>query len=279
MAVLFRRRARWKTLGFVLLLLAIVPAAAAVADPAPVLPPGLSPGGAGRAVAVVDGDTLVLDDGRQVRLVGIQAPKLPLGRPGFRAWPLAGEAKAALVALAQGRSLRLAFGGQRIDRYGRVLAHLQRVDDDLWLQGELLRRGLARVYSFRDNRAAVPEMLQLERAARAAGRGIWSDPWYAVLTPDEAGRHLDSFQLVEGVVRRAAVVRGRLYLNFGADWRRDFTVSVGPADLRLFDAAGFPAPELEGRRLRVRGWLREYNGPLIEATHPEQIELLAPPGG
>jgi hypothetical protein len=31
---------------------------------------------------------------------------------------------------------------------------------------------------------------------------------------------------------------------------------------------------LAGRLLRVRGWLREWNGPMIEATHPEQIELL-----
>ena len=54
----------------------------------------------GRAVEIVDGDTLVLEDGLQVRLVGTQAPKLPLGRPNFQTWPLATEAKAALARLA-----------------------------------------------------------------------------------------------------------------------------------------------------------------------------------
>ena len=31
---------------------------------------------------------------------------------------------------------------------------------------------------------------------------------------------------------------------------------------------------MEGKRIRVRGWLRSYNGPVIDVTHPEQIELL-----
>ena len=81
---------------------------------------------------VVDGDTVILDDRSQVRLVGLQAPKLPLGRPNFPKWPLADEAREALLALALGRRVTLAFGGRRIDRYGRHLAHLYR-SDGLWI--------------------------------------------------------------------------------------------------------------------------------------------------
>src|SRR3546814_20171745 len=65
------------------------------------------------AVTVIDGDTLVLADEREVRLVGIQTPKLPLGRAGFEAWPLAGEAKSKLEEIALGRVLDLGFGGRR----------------------------------------------------------------------------------------------------------------------------------------------------------------------
>ena len=46
--------------------------------------------------SVIDGDTVVLQGGAEVRLVGIQAPKLALGRPGLRDWPLATEAKELL---------------------------------------------------------------------------------------------------------------------------------------------------------------------------------------
>ena len=136
------------------------------------MPGGLVKGAPGTAVVVSDGDTLTFDDGRQVRLVGIQAPKLPLGRAGFRPWPLGQAAKTALIRLTRGHRLMPHFGGARADRHGRVLAHLT-PDDGLWLQGEMLARGLARVYSFADNRTGVREMYAIERRARADRRGIW----------------------------------------------------------------------------------------------------------
>lgn len=231
---------------------------------------------------IVDGDTLIVDppfdDGNEIRLVGIQAPKLPLGRKGFQTWPLAPEAKDALAEIALGKKLVLSFGGVRRDRYGRWLAHLHVMDGDtpgLWVQGEMLRRGLARVYSFPDNRALVPEMLALEREARAARRGIWALPYYAILGTDPGVLKplRNSFQVIEGRVANAAQVKGWTYLNFGADWRTDFTVAIKYKDLPSF--AGLLDPlSLKGRAIRVRGWLKDKNGPVIEATHPEQIEVL-----
>jgi len=95
------------------------------------------PAGAGPLVKsgqgrVVDGDTLFLDDRAQVRLVGIRAPKLPLGRRNFKAWPLVEEAKRVLEALTLGRMVHLSYGGRRTDRYGHALAHLHRAG---WASG------------------------------------------------------------------------------------------------------------------------------------------------
>ena len=42
---------------------------------------------------------------------------------------------------------------------------------------------------------------------------------------------------------------------------------------RMFAAAGIEPKRLENRRVRVRGWVEERNGPRIEATRPEQIEI------
>ena len=72
----------------------------------------------------------------------------------------------------------------------------------------------------------------------------------------------------------AARVRGRIYLNFGTNWRDDYTVSVAPSNARTFIEAGLGPEALAGRRIRVRGWIYERNGPMIDATHPEQIELV-----
>lgn len=225
---------------------------------------------------VTDGDTVVLESGAEVRLVGIQAPKLALGRPGFRNWPLAAEARKALEALVLGAPVKLVYGGRRIDRHRRLLAHLEREATSsraaVWVQGEMLRTGFARVYTFPDNRARAGRMLALERAARAARRGIWRLRAYRVLAPEEARRRIGRFELVEGRVLRAAAVRGRFYLNFGADWRTDFTVSIARKHRRRFRRAGIDIASLAGRIIRVRGWLSWQNGPMIEATHPEQLE-------
>lgn len=227
-----------------------------------------------RVISVVDGDTVKLDTGAEVRLTGIQAPKLPLGRKGFRAWPLAAEARAALSALSRHRQVRLDYSGQRHDRWRRLLAHLY--VGDTWLQREMLLRGLARVYTFPDNRTHAAALYAAERTARAAGRGIWALDWYRIVRAEDADRHIGTFQLVDGTVVSAAIVRGRGYLNFGADWRTDFTVSISPKHMKLFRAARVDIKSLPSRRLRVRGWLVRRNGAMISVSHPEQIEFLTP---
>lgn len=228
-------------------------------------------------MSIVDGDTVVLQDGREVRLVGLQAPKLALGRHNFTDWPLAAEAREALAALVKNEDVQLSYGGRQEDRYGRQLAHLY-LADGRWVQGAMIAKGLARVYSFPDNRSCVAELLHLEKEAREARRAIWGHPYYAVLPAGETNNlltHVDSFQLVEGILQSAALVRGRLYLNFGEDWREDFTVTIAPKHRQQF------SEDLEvyrDARIRVRGWIKSYNGPEIVVTHPEQIEFLDGPG-
>jgi hypothetical protein len=75
-------------------------------------------------------------------------------------------------------------------------------------------------------------------------------------------------------VLRVTERRDRLYLDFGPDWRRDFTVSIAKRDRAAFRAAGIDPAGLLDASVRVRGWVRVHNGPMIEATHPEQIELI-----
>ncbi len=236
------------------------------------LPGGLAPGERARVVEVIDGDTVALADGQEVRLVGIQAPKLPLGRPGFPTWPLAPEAKAALSDLVLGRRVRLAYGGRERDRHGRLLAHLFREEGGLWVQGEMLGLGLARVYTFPDNRALAGPLYARESQARAARRGIWALDRYRVLPAETAERALDQFALIEGKVKDVGRARGSAYLNFGEDWRSDFTLVIRTEGLRVFSEEGIDVTAFEGRRIRVRGWVEFWNGPMIEVTHPEQIE-------
>lgn len=253
---------------------AVLPLEGAFAQSLPT-PEDLMFSGQGIADIVIDGDTLQLTDGREVRLTGIQAPKLPLGRADFREWPLAQVAKQALEDLTAGQRIKLYVDGNGQDRYGRVLAQAVR-EDRLWLQGEMVRRGLARVYTFSDNRSMAAALLLKESEAREEGLGIWSLAYYAVRDsePENLERYFGTFQLIEGTVVEAARVRGRVYLNFGADYRTDFTASLDRQSDRLFQQSDLDPLTFKGQRLRVRGWVKDFNGPLIDITHPEQIEIL-----
>ena len=77
---------------------------------------GLEPGDSVIVVEIVDGDTLRLDTGKQVRLVGLQASKLRFGRANFKAWPLGEEAKSALAVMTSGERVRLSNVGRKSDQ-------------------------------------------------------------------------------------------------------------------------------------------------------------------
>jgi len=236
---------------------------------------GLAEGGRGAVAAIIDGDTVrLMNRDEDVRLVGIQTPKLPLGRKGFKQWPLAEEARTALAEIVKDRNVTLRLGATSKDRNGRILAHLVR-EDGLWIQEEMLRRGMARVYTFADNRQLADVLYAAENDARTSRRGMWALDTYAVRAAEPAALKRDNgtFQIVAGVVKDAARVGGRVYLNFGDDYRSDFTASIAPEVMGLFKAARIDPLSFKDKTVRVRGYVRTYNGPLIEITHPEQIEI------
>lgn len=238
----------------------------------------LTPGPQGRVTEIVDGDTVFLDSGLQVRLIGMQAPKLPLGREDFVAWPGAEEARGFLSALVLGEDVEVRYGGERQDRYERALGHLFVASTGAWVQQEVVAAGWARVYSFADNRFCLAELYEAERRARADRLGIWAMDDYrlrAAEPPDALGRLEGHYELVEGRVLNADRAGRRVYLNFGRHWKTDFTIVIDRPAQRLFEEIGFDPLALEGEFIRVRGWIELDDGPRIEVTHPEQIEILA----
>ena len=275
----------WKTFGFKLkkllsgIFVALVYSTLSVASAKAC--EDLIAGPKGRVIEVVDGDTVVLDSDIRVRLIGIQAPKLPLGRDGFESWPLALQAKQELERLTLDKNVEIRYGGARMDRHGRVLGHMFIGPERIWAQGAMVREGLARVYSFPDNRFCLSELYRIEAQARADRVGIWNgEDFYRIRDgskPQKLLERLDQYEIVEGRVINADRVRQRIYLNFGKNWQEDFTIVIERAGLRRFEEAGIDPLMFENALIRVRGWVEERDGPRIEVTHPEQIELLARP--
>lgn len=240
------------------------------------LPADLVVGDRGRVASVIDGSTFALADGRTIRLAALDVPR-PAGageRVGGRRQAIAVSAHEALSALLGGGEVALAPVGRGVDRYGRLVAQVADAQGR-WVQAEMVARGFARVTIFADEGAGLRPLLGLEAEARGARRGLWALPEFRVIGTDEAARHLDSFQLVEGRVRAVERKSGRTFLNFGDDWRNDFTVSISAKVRRQLATGGLDPAGCEGKMVRVRGWIRSRNGPLIELVQPEQIEVIA----
>ena len=165
-----------------------------------------------RAVArVADSETLVLDDGRQVRLIGALGARHQDADADPEFWQPEADARAELERLVAGRTVQLGFAGRRVDRNGRVLAHVFVVDagahaepagpmptgpqagdaqpaapsasDDppgAWVQGHMIQTGHARAYVLPGNSACADALIALEGQARASGLGLWRNAAYAV---------------------------------------------------------------------------------------------------
>jgi endonuclease YncB( thermonuclease family) len=218
---------------------------------------------------VLDGRTFVLDDGREVRLAGIDIPV---------DGPVAAQARRQLEQLlAEAKVVLKALGPER-DRYGRlaVQVFVAERDSERWVQPELVAAGHARVSRVGD-RACATALLVREQTARRGMLGLWSDPYYALRRAEEpttVAAERGRFAVVEGNVLSVRESGGTIYVNFGRRWSEDFTVTIAKRNERAFAAAGLEPKALAGRRVRVRGWIEERGGPWVEATRPEQIELM-----
>lgn len=236
--------------------------AAAIADPC-LAPPDAD---AVEVRRVVDGDTLLLTDGRRVRMVGLDAPEL--GRDGAPHSPYALDARAhldTLVGLANGRLL---LSGDALDRYGRVLAvaYTDRHGD---LAAHLVRNGLAFVAPVPPNLTGLQCRQSAEREARDAQIGLWHDG----AAPIDAARLDDTgFAIVRGLSGDWTIRRDDRLLSLPGG----FIVRIRNADAaRWF--AGVDFERYARTRVEVRGWVHPWGRDRRAVTiqHPAAIEVVA----
>ena len=247
-------------------LCAIMLVAAAV-GPAIAAGCAFEPQGEGRVAAVVDARSFRLEDGREVRLAGIE--------------PAAGEKTnanraAALAAIVAGREVTLSGEDDAPDRYGRQPALVFLAPSGDLVQGLLLAQGEALVSTTVTDKDCAAVLTAAEAEARQAKRGTWADPAAIKNTesPGDILAGIGRFTVVEGKVLSVRQAGTTTYLNFGRNWTRDFAVTISRRVLPSFEAAGISLKSLENRRIRVRGWVEARGGPRIEVLRVGQIELL-----
>jgi endonuclease YncB( thermonuclease family) len=234
--------------------------------------------GSGTVQTILDGRTFVLADGRQIRLAGIEVPG---PRPADAVDPRAyggDAAKSALAALVAGQEILLMGPGASSDRYGRLVAYVAVTGRETQVSvGQAMLAAGHGFVSPRVDPACTTAYLTSEGAARAAKLGLWNDPYYEIKNAENPVDILalrGRFALVEGKVVSVRDSGGLIYLNFGRRWTEDFTAILGKQGERQLVNAGIEPRRLQGRRIRIRGWIEEHGGPWVEITRPQQIELI-----
>ncbi len=119
---------------------------------------------------VIDGDTVVLSDGRKVRYIGINSPELGRG-PSQTRECFASQAAARNRALTEGKEVRLVRDHSDVDKFGRLLRYVY--VDDKFVNELLVREGFARARTYPPDVSKQEELEKAQAEARAAGRGLW----------------------------------------------------------------------------------------------------------
>ena len=268
---------RWLLIG-----VAIVAAVAAyVIVTAPPMPNVGRATQTAQVIRVIDGDTVILADGRKVRYLGIDAPEIshtPLD-------PYSPEAFELNRKLVQAKDVRLEYDVNKTDSYGRTLAFVYVEKNGRWVcvNAELVRAGLARTLFVPPNSKYKRYFRKLEAEAFAARRGIWSGVTAhpPVLTAAQTETEFNNYQwkwvtvrfTVADVYQSAAIVA----LHSAADYKGHFTAVIFTGDLDRFTAHGIdPATDYYGKTLAVTGYLKDYHGPEIIVQSPQQITVVTP---
>ena len=193
---------------------------------------------------VFDGDTVLLKDGRRVRLLGINTPEM--GRDGRPDQPFAQAAKSTLKQLVTDQPLALVVGRQQKDRYGRILGHLYRPDGQ-HLAEALLQQGLGYRVSVNPNTRLVDCLATAERRAEQKAVGLWAGPVWQEAAALKGG--MQGFMLLQGRVTHIQKTQRATWLEL------DDRLAVKiPTTLRK-QLGNRRINALKGSRIAVRGWV------------------------
>jgi micrococcal nuclease len=124
-----------------------------------------------RVERIIDGDTVVLDGGERVRLIGVDTAEMGDERAPVQAFARA--SRRALGRLLRVQQVRLEYGRERTDRHDRTLAYLF-TEDGRDINQAMIAEGWSHAFT-RYPHPALDAHRDAEHDARASGRGLWAD--------------------------------------------------------------------------------------------------------
>jgi endonuclease YncB( thermonuclease family) len=218
---------------------------------------------------VYDGDTVRLKDGRKLRFIGINTPELGHGKKADE--PFAQKATQALIQIIEqsGHRIKIRYGRERKDQYGRLLAHVYTPDKQS-INTLLLRQGLGAAISISPNTWNADCYFQAELAARERALGIWKDRSLGPVDSTRLPRNSEGFHIVTGKVVRIGKSKRATWLNLEGD----VALRIDHSDKVYFPDQDFES--LQGKRVEARGWIYEHKRQLrMRIRAPRSLKVIA----
>lgn len=237
-----------------------------------------------KAGKVWDGDSFLLNNGIEVRLIGINAPeKDQLGSD---------QARSFLQGLLAGKELRIEKGVEERDKYNRLLCYVYAGSPrlggagDTFINAEMIKNGYAVTLFYPLNDKYQSEFIQLEIIAKETKKGLWATgglmqspkvsetPSGDVILYQDAGKYYGLVKTVEGKIIATHNSGKACFLRFHPDYKANhFYLQIFPENYYKFPAP--PEKVYLDKKIRVRGVIKKYKGnPEIIVKDPSQIEII-----
>jgi len=216
-----------------------------------------------RLSKVIDGDTIELESGEKVRLIGINTPEV--ASRFSEAQPGGQQAKKRLKSMLRSPILLLEYDEQHYDKYDRLLAHCFLENGD-YINQQLLKTGHAMLTLIPPNLRYAGSLRAAQAEAESKGLGVWSMPAYQpktlqLFTPGKSYRGWQRWQLTA-----KAISQGKRYSKLIVS--KHLAIQIANDELPLFK----PLENYIDKPIEVRGWVsRRGDQHTIKLVHPSAI--------
>ncbi|NOZ54853.1 MAG: thermonuclease family protein [Gammaproteobacteria bacterium] len=221
---------------------------------------------------IIDGDTIRLNNGRLVRLIGINTPEID--HENNLSEPVAEKAKAILLEIVAANNNKIVLHTDKAqqDRHHRQLAHIYSPNGTN-IQSILLRRGLGFWIVVTPNLYNMACYKIQEQQARSEGLGIWGLNYYQPQAIENLVQKEHGFRLLQGKIARIEHSARSIWLNFATPKSGiNVALRIQKSDLKHFNNQRLTA--IKNKLVTARGWLYHYNGQLImRVHHPAAIQI------
>jgi len=214
---------------------------------------------------IYDGDTILLENGTKLRLLGINTPEV--SKRDKIADEGGEEAKQWLIEKLTGAKIKLRYDLERKDKYGRVLAHVFTKNNE-HINLQLVSNGLAIANIWPPNLKYADKLIAAQQQAESQKLGLWKMSAYAVKNVNDfdSKKH-KGWQRIRGTVIRIKQARKYDYLYFSPQ----FALKIARNSENLFGDLN----DYLGKTIEARGWVRKnkQNYHLL-IRHPSAIKIL-----